>query len=168
MDRPVKTEGRRFLLAKVLESSKGCQSQGPGAVLLALRSFDSSTENVQKPVRQLNKEAQTMRRQTLSRPFMRLSWLCMIVLIPLSLLSTPASAITESDKGTILKLPDDAFLVPEPFLYEVKGNDNLHWLAAKFYGDARQWVRLYEANQEKVRNPSILRIGQQLLIPSNR
>ncbi len=108
-----------------------------------------------------------MRKGTLSRLCMSLSWICVTTFISLLLLSTPASALTESDKGTILRLPDDAYSVPEPLLYEVKGNDNLHWLAAKFYGDPRQWVRIHQANREKVRNPSILRIGQQLLIPAN-
>jgi len=108
-----------------------------------------------------------MRKRTLSWLCMLLSWLCMATFISLLLLPIPASALTESDKGTILRLPDDAYRVPEPFLYEVKGNDNLHWLAAKFYGDPRQWVRIYHANREKVRNPSLLRIGQQLRIPAS-
>lgn len=93
-------------------------------------------------------------------------WICLTTSITLFLLSTPASAITESDKGTVLNLGDDAFHVPEAFLYEVKGNDNLHWLAARFYGDARQWVRIYQANRDTVRNPSLLEIGQQIRIPS--
>ena len=101
------------------------------------------------------------------RPSTLAPWLCLITLVSLFLLSTPVSAITEADKGTLVRLPDDAYSVPEAFLYEVKGNDDLHWLAAKFYGDARQWVRIYEANGEKVRNPNILHIGQQLLIPPN-
>jgi nucleoid-associated protein YgaU len=107
-----------------------------------------------------------MRKRTHSRLCMLLSWLCMTTFISLLLLSAPASAITESDKGTVLNLQGDAFRVPEAFVYKVKGNDNLHWLAAKFYGDARQWVRIYQANQEKVRYPSLLIIGQQLLIPA--
>jgi len=108
-----------------------------------------------------------MRKRIPSRPLMLTLWLSLIALVSLFLLSTPVSAITESDKGTLVKLPDDAYSVPEAFLYEVRGNDNLHWLAAKFYGDARQWVRIYQANGEKLRNPSILLIGQQLLIPAN-
>ena len=108
-----------------------------------------------------------MRKGTLSQPCMLLSWICMITFLSLFVLSTPASAITESDKGTVLNLQDDAFHIPEAFLYKVKGNDNLHWLAAKFYGDARQWVRIYQANQDKVRYPSLLIIGQQLLIPAS-
>jgi nucleoid-associated protein YgaU len=90
-----------------------------------------------------------------------------ITFITVLLFSAPASAITEADKGTIVLLLEDAYLVSEPFLYEVEENDNLHWLAAKFYGDARQWVRIYQANRERVRNPNRLRIGQQLLIPAS-
>ena len=93
---------------------------------------------------------------------------CAILFVSALFLSSPASAITEADKGTLVRLSEDAYRIPEPFLYEVKGNDNLHWLAAKFYGDPRQWVRIYDANREKVRNPNVLRIGQQLLIPANR
>jgi len=115
------------------------------------------------PTPQKTKEARKMRRPSTLTP-----WLCLITIVSLFLLSTPVSAITESDKGTLVRLPDDAYSVPEVFLYEVKGNDNLHWLAAKFYGDARQWVRIYQANGEKLRNPNILRIGQQLLIPADR
>jgi len=109
-----------------------------------------------------------MRKRTLSRLCMFMLWICVASFISLLLLSAPASAITESDKGKVLNLPDDAFHVPEAFLYDVKGNDNLHWLAAKFYGDARQWVRIYQANQDKVRYPSLIITGQQLLIPANR
>ena len=96
-----------------------------------------------------------------------LSWICMAVCITLFLLSTPASAITESDKGKVLNLQDSVFHVPDAFLYNVEPNDNLHWLAARFYGDARQWVRIYQANQDKVQYPSLLIIGQQLLIPAS-
>jgi nucleoid-associated protein YgaU len=98
---------------------------------------------------------------------MLLSWMGITTFTSLLLLSAPASAITEADKGTVLSLPDDAYRVPEAFLYNVKGNDNLHWLAAKFYGDARQWIRIYQANKEKVLYPSLIIIGQQLLIPAN-
>jgi nucleoid-associated protein YgaU len=102
-----------------------------------------------------------------SRFLMLVPWLCTVTFLSISFLPTPASAITESDKGTVVQLPDDAYRVPKPFLYEVQGNDNLHWLAARFYGDPRQWVRILQANEEKLRNPNVLSIGQQLLIPAN-
>jgi hypothetical protein len=154
--------------SKVLKSPEGCQSRALAHILPDSLSFDSFTQGrfSDHPLANGKKEARKMLIRILSQLSMSLSWLCVATFIPLLLLSAPASAITESDKGTVLNLPDDAYRVPEAFLYPVKGNDNLHWLAAKFYGDARQWVRIYQANQEKVQYPSLLIIGQQLLIPA--
>ena len=108
-----------------------------------------------------------MRKQTLSRLCTRLPWPCAAVLIPVLLLSAPAPApaVTRADMGTVIRLPDDTFRVPKAFTYEVKKDDNLHWLAAKFYGDPRLWVRIYESNRATLQNPNVLRIGQQLSIP---
>jgi hypothetical protein len=148
---------------QALKFPEGCLSRGLAYVLGAPLSFDSFTQGKLSypPLPNGKQEALKMRKRTLS-------WICMTTFLSLFLLSVPASAITESDKGTVLNLQDDAYRVPEAFLYEVKGNDNLHWLAAKFYGDARQWVRIYQANQDKVRYPSLIITGQQLLIPANR
>ncbi len=108
-----------------------------------------------------------MRDENPSRFVMLLSRVCLTALAAAFLSSTtPASALTRSDQGTILRLPDDAYRVPESFLYEVQPDDNLHWLAARFYGDPRQWVRIHQANREKVRNPNLLEIGQKLVIPA--
>jgi len=90
-----------------------------------------------------------------------------LAIIAFFLLSSSLWAITESDKGTIVTLPDDAYHVSKPFMYVVQPGDNLHWLAAKFYGDARQWIKIYDANKKKLRNPNILSTGQQLTILSN-
>ena len=109
-----------------------------------------------------------MRNKSPSRLVMFLTRLYLIALVAAFLTpTTPASALTKSDKGMILRLPDDAYRLPESFLYEVQPNDNLHWLAAKFYGDPRQWVRIHQANLDKVRNPSLLEIGQKLVIPAH-
>ena len=105
--------------------------------------------------------------KTQSRPATVIAWLCVIPLASILLVSSPVSAVTKSDMGTVVRLPDDAYRVAKPFLYEVKADDNLHWLAAKFYGDARQWERIYEANRDKIQDPNIPRVGQQLLIPAN-
>ncbi len=83
------------------------------------------------------------------------------------LMTSPLWAISESDKGTLVSLPDDAYHVSKSFTYAVQTGDNLHWLAAKFYGDARQWKTIYEANKKKLRNPNILSTGQSLTILSN-
>lgn len=78
-----------------------------------------------------------------------------------------ASPVTEAEKGNVVRLPKDAYEVQEPLLYQVQRGDDLHWLAAKFYGDARQWVKIYEANRSAIANPNRLQIGQTLTIPAH-
>lgn len=85
----------------------------------------------------------------------------------LSLTAGPLFAVSPSGKGTVVRLPSNAYEVPEPFVYEVAPGDNLHWLAAKFYGNARQWDRIHNANRERLPEPNKLGIGQKLLIPAN-
>jgi len=87
----------------------------------------------------------------------------------LSSLAGPAwsSPITETEKGNVVRLPEGAYEVKEPLLYQVQRGDDLHWLAAKFYGDARQWVKIYEANRSALANPNRLQIGQTLTIPAH-
>ncbi len=94
----------------------------------------------------------------------------LVALLPLLLFPAgPAcsSPVTEAEKGSIVRLPENAYEVKEPLLYQVQRGDDLHWLAAKFYGDARQWVKIYEANRTAIANPNRLQIGQTLTIPAH-
>lgn len=50
-------------------------------------------------------------------------------------------------------------------LHEVRGGDNLHQIAGYYYGDARQWDRIWQANRDQVRNPNVLTRGQWLRVP---
>lgn len=50
--------------------------------------------------------------------------------------------------------------MPVEALHQVQRLDNLHLLAAYYYGDARQWVRIYETNREAIQNPSVIQPGQ--------
>lgn len=78
-----------------------------------------------------------------------------------------SSSVTQAEKGTIVRLPENAYEVREPLLYQVQRGDDLHWLAAKFYGDARQWVKIYEANRSSIAHPNRLQVGQTLTIPAH-
>lgn len=53
----------------------------------------------------------------------------------------------------------------EIICYTVKPNDYLIKIAEKYYGDKRQWVKIYDANKDKIGNEYIIYIGEQLLIP---
>lgn len=48
-------------------------------------------------------------------------------------------------------------------LYTVKSGDTLSKLAIQFYGDMARWREIATAN--KLENPNLIRVGQQLVIP---
>jgi len=49
--------------------------------------------------------------------------------------------------------------------HEVVSGDTLWKLAARFYGDGQQYMKIFEANQEVLTDPNKIRIGQRLRIP---
>lgn len=49
--------------------------------------------------------------------------------------------------------------------YEVKGGDNLSKISKQFYGDANEYMRIFYANRDKLRDPDKIQVGQQLMIP---
>jgi hypothetical protein len=49
-------------------------------------------------------------------------------------------------------------------LHKVGAGENLHLLAAYYYGDARTWPRIYQVNKKTIRNPNLIREGQILKI----
>ncbi|HEY1013007.1 MAG TPA: LysM peptidoglycan-binding domain-containing protein [Herpetosiphonaceae bacterium] len=54
---------------------------------------------------------------------------------------------------------------PEPRTYTVVGGDSLSKIAKRFYGDAMQWKKIYEANRDKISNPDLIHPGQVFIIP---
>ena len=52
--------------------------------------------------------------------------------------------------------------LPLEALHQVQAKDNLHLLAAYYYGDARQWVRIFETNRNAIQDPSVIHPGQVL------
>lgn len=58
-----------------------------------------------------------------------------------------------------------AIVENETIIYTVQPNDYLIKIAEKYYGDSRQWVKIYDANKTKIGSKYIIYIGEQLLIP---
>ena len=50
--------------------------------------------------------------------------------------------------------------------YEVKPGDNLSKISKQFYGDPDEYMRIYYANRDKLRDPDKLQVGQKLNIPA--
>src|SRR5215475_12379289 len=49
----------------------------------------------------------------------------------------------------------------------VKAGDTLSHLALQYYGNARKWPQIYEANKETMRNPNYIYIGQKVIVPAD-
>ena len=43
--------------------------------------------------------------------------------------------------------------------------DNLSKIAKKFYGDANQYNKIFEANREVIKDPNLIYPGQKIRIP---
>src|SRR4030095_13756370 len=50
-------------------------------------------------------------------------------------------------------------------VYEVKPGDNLSKISKQFYGDPDEYMRIFYANRDKLRDPDRIQVGQQLTIP---
>lgn len=50
--------------------------------------------------------------------------------------------------------------------YTVKSGDTLSKIAQQVYGDSGQYMRIFEANRDKLKDPDKIQVGQQLTIPS--
>ena len=59
---------------------------------------------------------------------------------------------------------DASLKVPEQ-IYEVVAGDNLSKIAKKFYGDANQYKKIFEANKDQLADPDKIKVGQKLKIP---
>jgi nucleoid-associated protein YgaU len=49
--------------------------------------------------------------------------------------------------------------------YTVKAGDTLSKISKQFYGDPNEYMRIFYANRDKLRDPDKIQIGQQLVIP---
>jgi nucleoid-associated protein YgaU len=54
---------------------------------------------------------------------------------------------------------------PKVEFYEIKSGDSLSAIAKKFYGDATQYPRLFEANREVIKDPDKIYPGQKIRVP---
>ena len=50
--------------------------------------------------------------------------------------------------------------------YVVKPGDSLSKIAKEVYGDAHQYMKIFEANKDKIKNPNVIQPGMELDIPT--
>ncbi len=71
---------------------------------------------------------------------------------------SPETGVKQSD------LPPGAIYQGGEVLHVVRPNENLHLIAGFYYGDPRQWSRIYRENRSAIPNPRVLSVGQKLRI----
>lgn len=49
--------------------------------------------------------------------------------------------------------------------YTVKAGDTLSKISKQYYGDANEYMRIFYANRDKLRDPDKIQVGQQLIVP---
>jgi len=64
-----------------------------------------------------------------------------------------------------LNLTVDPSLAPTQQTYTVAAGDSLSKIAKHFYGNASEYMQIYEANRDKLNDPNAIKVGQQLVIP---
>ena len=74
---------------------------------------------------------------------------------PASAPSTPSTPSTPSGKQT-----------PQFQLYTVKPGDTLSKISQQFYGNAKDYMRIFNANKDKLKDPDHVNAGQELKIPA--
>jgi len=65
-----------------------------------------------------------------------------------------------------LNLSVDPSLAPKQQTYTVAAGDSLSKIAKHFYGNANEYMRIFEANRDKISDPNNIKVGQELVIPS--
>ncbi|MBI4379357.1 MAG: hypothetical protein HY578_09705 [Nitrospinae bacterium] len=56
-------------------------------------------------------------------------------------------------------------ILPRYVIHFVSPGDNLHFLSAYYYGNARFWKKILNENLDVIKNPNTLEIGTKLKIP---
>ncbi len=54
---------------------------------------------------------------------------------------------------------------PEDHVHVLQAGESLYGLARKYYGDQQQWRRIYQANRNRISDPSKVKVGMKLIIP---
>ena len=65
----------------------------------------------------------------------------------------------------VAEFPVDASKAPAYQTYTVKAGDTLSRISKQFYGNANDYMRIFDANKDQLKNPDQINVGQQLKIP---
>ena len=78
----------------------------------------------------------------------------------------PRADFSKVTGGSSSTAPDDAPIAPpEQRTHVVERGESLSKIAKRYYGDAKQWRIIFDANRDKIANPDLIHPGQEFVIP---
>lgn len=80
----------------------------------------------------------------------------------------PACNDVSVDINVDASLPQPSTPVSVKQMYTVKPGDSLSKIAKQFYGNASDYMRIFDANKDRLGDPNKIQAGQELVIPGNR
>jgi nucleoid-associated protein YgaU len=66
----------------------------------------------------------------------------------------------------IADFPVDTSMAPAAQEYTVKAGDTLSKISKQFYGNANDYMKIFNANKDKLKDPDKIQVGQKLTIPA--
>ena len=78
-------------------------------------------------------------------------------------LTSPPPAAEAQPEATAVQPEEEADEKVE--YYIIESGDTLSKIAKRYYGDAMQYPRIFEANREVIQDPDRIFVGQKIMIP---
>lgn len=78
----------------------------------------------------------------------------------------PKHDFSDVVSGSSSTAPAPTPVAPAFKTYVVQKGDSLSKIAKHEYGDASKWKKIFEANQDIIKNPDLIHPGQSLKIPT--
>lgn len=75
------------------------------------------------------------------------------------------TADIEVEAGKAIGAAADGGLGAAGQTYTVKAGDTLSKISKEFYGDSHEYMRIFYANRDKLRDPDKIQVGQELTVP---
>ncbi len=80
-------------------------------------------------------------------------------------LSVKASAIKQAPQAQTATTSKDATIEAKIEYYVIESGDTLGKIAKRYYGNAMEYPRIFEANREIIHDPDKIFVGQKIRIP---
>ena len=80
----------------------------------------------------------------------------------------PLCGAEDALRARDIRVESSATPAPSDRRYTVKAGDTLAKIAQTFYGESSEYMRIFYANRDQLRDPDVITAGQTLVIPDEK